>query len=185
MVNYSKNHVSYNNTPVKEGETLVPMRLTWEALKDFGISADNYRTWNMAGVAFPVIYTIIPEAAAESYMKMFWQDINDFLNDYRTRTDEQKKYIPVSLDDLNEESGNEPATSTTPDDIVASKMELVDLFKYLTELDPGFARVVELRLSGYDKKEIFEELGKKKSQGYVYLDKVDKALEAFVKKYNA
>ncbi len=183
MVNYSKNHVSYNNTPIKEGETLVPMRLTWDALKDFGIASENYRTWNMAGVTFPVIYTIIPEAGAESYMKMFWQDINDFLDDFRIRTDAQKKYIPVSLDALNDESGNEPAASSTPDDIIASKMQLVDLFKYLTELDPGFARVVELRLSGYDKKEIFDAIGKKKTQGYVYLDKVDKALEAFIKNY--
>lgn len=185
MKNYAETNSAFNNIPVKEGETLVPMRLTWEALRDFGISQENYRTWNMAGVAFPVIYTIIPEAGAESYMKMFWQDINDFLDDYRTRTDSQKKYIPVSLDDLNDESGNEPASSSTPDDIIASKMELIDLFKYLTELDPGFAKVLELRLSGYDKKEIFDAIGKKKSQGYVYLEKLDKALDAFIKKYNS
>ena len=184
MVNYSKNHTSYNNTPLKENETLVPMRLTWEALRDYGISQENYRTWNMAGVAFPVIYTAIPTVNAEDYMKMFWQDVNDFLDDYRTRTEAQKKYIPVSLDELDADSGNEPASNSTPDDIVASKMQLVDLFKYLTELDPGFARVVELRLSGYDKKEIFETIGKGKSQGYAYLTKVDKALDEFLKKYN-
>lgn len=78
---------------------------------------------------------------------------------------EREDRATVSLDELAEMNYSAGAKSHA-DDEYKVEMLLEDLINELEQKNPKLARIVNLSFIGYDKDEIFEDIGVKKSQGY-------------------
>lgn len=81
MANRDKSRKTYNNEPLREGETLVPMLCDRETAKDYGADPANIRTWTTAGIRYQVMFIPVPDEQAEIAWQTFWAEVNDLLNE--------------------------------------------------------------------------------------------------------
>ena len=75
-----KSRKAYNNEPLRDGESLVPMLCDRETAKDYGADPANIRTWTTAGIQYQVMFIPVPEEQAEIAWQTFWAEVNDLLN---------------------------------------------------------------------------------------------------------
>ncbi len=73
-----------------EGEVLIPYRVDKDMLEHEGVIKENLETWSFCGKKILVGFVPVKEANAEMMMKMFWRDLNDYLEKYRKK----RCYIP-------------------------------------------------------------------------------------------
>ena len=77
---WDKSRKTYNNEPLRDGESLVPMLCDRETAKDYGADPANIRTWTTAGIQYQVMFVPVPEEQAEIAWQTFWAEVNDLLN---------------------------------------------------------------------------------------------------------
>lgn len=83
-VNKYADHKSLNGEPVPAGHVLAPVWLHRSTVKaDKTIIQQNLTTWKFGGIGFLIGFAPIQEAAFAGYMKLFWQDINEYLESKR------------------------------------------------------------------------------------------------------
>lgn len=96
MPNY-ENKKSYNNVNPKTGEVLVPILaielIKWnnQAIRDGLIKAgelldkENLETWHLGGRKILVGFVPVPEIQAETMIKAFWDDVNEYIENTRKK----------------------------------------------------------------------------------------------------
>lgn len=85
-----------------------------------------------------------------------------------------------------DKGGYDPTGTTKFEDAAFLAMTSDMLIDDLTKLDENFGKVIRLKYDGFKKKEIQEllDLGKKKTQGYVFIDKALYEAEQLLHEYN-
>lgn len=79
------NKRSYDGQPVPAGQVLVPIWIKKGFQNDTDICVpDNFITWKFAGVHFLIGFAPIDRDAFGSYMKFFWSENNEYLEQKRT-----------------------------------------------------------------------------------------------------
>lgn len=92
---------------------------------------------------------------------------------------EKEDRATVSLNELAEMNYAAGAESHIDDDYKV-EMLLEDLINKLEQKNPKLARIVNLSFIGYDKDEIFEDTGVKKSQGYDLWNEAERLAKEFL-----
>ncbi len=159
------NRRSYNNAPLKEGECLVPILVTWDTVKHFNMCTDNLETWHFSGRKVLVAFAPVKLSSKGSSMKFFWKDVHEYLASFKT---EGTLSYDQFLEDAESEDGKgyDPAATTSLEDTALLRMIIDDLIRQVEEINPKYGRILELIKSDYSKGEILSELNLGKSQGY-------------------
>lgn len=167
MANYD-NRKSYNNQPLKEGETMIPVFISdWGMIKTFQMDRDNLETWRINGHQITVAFTPAQIEQKDALMHLFWNEVREHIK-------EQVHYDnTVSLDSLmewNDDDDNpkrcEPATTPSPEETVLLQIAIDQIIEEVRSIDPIYGIVMDLIREGYERKEIVGKLPLSKSQAY-------------------
>lgn len=167
MANYD-NRRSYNNKPLQEGETMIPIFISdWEMVKTCNMDRNNMETWRVGGQKITVAFTPARIEQKDVLMNLFWNDVRECIR-------EQVHFDnTLSLDELmewNDDSDNprryEPATTPSLDETVLLQIAIDQLIEEVRAVDPIYGIVLDLIKEGYDRKEIVGRLNLSQSQAY-------------------
>lgn len=79
MANYD-NRKSYNNKPLQEGETMIPIFISdWEMVKTCNMDRNNMETWRVGGQKITVAFTPARIEQKEVLMSLFWNDVREYI----------------------------------------------------------------------------------------------------------
>lgn len=73
---YSSRH-SFDGTPVESGKVLVPFRKDQYGLSKVDYIQDNFTTMHLGEFSYEVGFMQIDEACFETYMRVFWAELNE------------------------------------------------------------------------------------------------------------
>jgi len=83
-INKYADHKTYNGAPIPEGHVLAPVWLTRAMVKaDRSVVDANLTTWKIGGISLLIGFTPVPGDTFAAYMKLFWEDINEYLDTKR------------------------------------------------------------------------------------------------------
>lgn len=187
------NRKPYNGVPCRPGQVLAPVVADNEmltTLKPYGLIWDNLESWTFPYVAekVPVAFIQIEESQKEAAMKDFNSQAREYLSRFeKTEEDNHlslEKFAENAEDD--DSDGFDPTGTTENEDNAFTLMVVDMLAKDLNKLNPLYGQVFRLLFDRYKKKEILEEmdLGKGKSQGYAFINKIqEEAAKLYNKSY--
>lgn len=166
---------AYDGSPLQPGEVLVPFWIKREFKEEFAsIIDDNLTTFHIGGFRFLIGFAPIAEGSFESYMKLFWKEINTYLAGTRARTGSPASCLSLDefLDDYSFEI--EDFNTPSPEEYYLANCEespsedqlLGELLERLQAIKPRYAQIVEMLLDKFPVEKIFVELGLKPSRGY-------------------
>ena len=174
------NRKPFNNIPCTSDEVLVPVVLNTEmsvTLKAAGLDRNNIETWHFPHASEPVPVAFVPCNCdkVEHYLKHL---------DDKTSEDLSLDKFMEDIDD-EDDPGFDPTGTTEAEDAAALMYTFNLLLDQLTEVDPNYARIIQLLAEGFSRKEIIEnvKLGKGKSQAYDYIKKAQAAAMELYDKY--
>lgn len=194
MANY-ENKKSYNNIAPKSGEHLVPV-LAYDLVKwddecvRNGLAApgqlvnkSHLETWHLDGVKILVGFVAVPDAQAETSIRAFWEDVNDYIE-----TAHKKCSIDTLIDnDKTDDTKSYALAATTENEEIALFMITVNmLIDELASQNENYGKIIRLLAEGYEKDEILDilKLDKGSPKSYAYISKVQKiAKELYDEKY--
>ena len=160
----------YNDVPLKDGEVLVPMRVTLQAARDYGANLKNLRTWVTGGARYQVMFIPVKKEQEKEQMCLFNNDINQFKQEVfgTGRT--------VSFDGLLDQGESAGFAQSAEDAFLLDSLD--DLLKYVSDKDPTIGTVLRLGWQGYNRKQIVEALPVKKSRAYDVLKATEQLLKS-------
>jgi hypothetical protein len=185
------NRTSFNGAPCAPDEELVPAVLTNEmkvTLKPMGLSYENVETWTFPhGKHVPVVFIPNKKGYMDMYMKLFNEEVERYLK-HKNEILSDDLSLDEFLDNIDDEDGNgyDPTGTTENEDIAMLMLSVHMLIDELSSMDQNMGRIMQLLIDGYQKKEILNmvDLGKGKTQGYAFIEKVQKlAKELYDKNY--
>lgn len=179
MAKQGKDWKSYDGREVEEGQVLVPQRVEPEFARDSGAVMDNLRTWTTAGVRYTVMFIPVSMDNAIAYWKLFWSDINVFL-DERLGPGRRGRKV-VSLDAMLEDGYLPVETESSTESVAMEGILLEELLAAVGKLNPLYGDVIRLGYQGMDRKGIVNALPVKKSQAYDVIRKCQEEAERWVK----
>ncbi len=185
------NRKSFNNVPCTSDEVLVPVVLNTEmsvTLKTAGLDWNNIETWHFPHASEPIPVAFVPcnRDKKEASMKWFNHEVERYLKHLDDKASEDLS-LDKFMDDINndDEGSFDPTATTEAEDAAALMYTFQLLLDQLAELDPNYARIIQLLADGFSRKEIIEnvKLGKGKSQAYDYIRKAQAAAKELYNKY--
>jgi hypothetical protein len=123
----------------------------------------------------------------DMYMKLFNEEVERYLK-HKNEILSDDLSLDEFLDNIDDEDGNgyDPTGTTENEDIAMLMLSVHMLIDELSSMDQNMGRIMQLLIDGYQKKEILNmvDLGKGKTQGYAFIEKVQKlAKELYDKNY--
>ena len=168
MANYD-NRKSYNNQPLKDGETMVPVFISdWDMVRTFSMDKDNMETWRVGGQKITVAFTPARIEQKDTLMKLFWNEVREYIQEQIHTDSNILSY--EALTEWNDDDDNpkrfEPASHETPENTVLLRIAIDQLIEEVRAIDPVYGIVLDLIKAGYERKEIVTKLALSKSQAY-------------------
>lgn len=185
------NRKPFNNIPCTSDEVLIPVVLNTEmsvTLKAAGLDRNNIETWHFPHASEPVPVAFIPCNCdkKDACMKWFNHEVECYLKHLDDKTSDDLS-LDKFMEDIDDEDdpGFDPTGTTEAEDAAALMYTFNLLLDQLAELDPNYARIIQLLADGFSRKEIIEnvKLGKGKSQAYDYIKKAQAAAKELYDKY--
>ena len=168
MANYD-NRKSYNNQPLKEGETMIPIFISdWDMVRTFSINKENMETWRVGGQKIAVAFTPARIDQKDTLMKLFWNEVREYIKEQVHSDNNTLSYEALTewSDDNDDPKRYEPASPETPENTVLLRIAIDQLIEEIRAIDPIYGIVLDLIKAGYERKEIVAELDLSKSQAY-------------------
>lgn len=167
MANYD-NRKSYNNQPLKEGETMIPIFISnWDMVRTYNMDKDNMETWRVGGQKIIVAFTPARIDQKDVLMKLFWNDVREYIKE-QVHSDDHISY--EALTEWNEDEDNpkryEPAAPGDLEESVLLRIAIDQLIEDVRAVDPVYGIVLDLIRLGYDRKDIVKKLDYSPSQAY-------------------
>jgi hypothetical protein len=179
QTNYD-NKKSFNGIPPAAGETLVPFFVAWRMTKH-GINPKYVETWHIGGRKIPVAFTPVPIECKPAMMKMFWEDVRNYIasgcspdfcsGDQPPENGHESdlsldKFIDDSQNDNDDDSGFEPPSDENLEETVMLAAMLDQLVDETTKFNPLYGEILRMLKNGCTKGEIADVLPLGKSQAY-------------------
>lgn len=182
MANYD-DRKSYNNQPLKEGETMIPIFISeWDMVRTYNMDKNNMETWRVGGQKITVAFTPARIEQKDALMSLFWNEVREYIK-------EQVHYDDtLSLEELTEWNDNddnttkrfEPAAPENLEESVLLRIAIDQLIEEVRAEDPIYGIVLDLICEGYEKKEIVKKLDFSQSQAYKKINEAqNKAKDLF------
>ena len=169
MANYD-NRKSYNNRPLKDGETMIPVFISDKTMiRNCSMDRRNLETWRIGGVHITVAFTPVPIEQKKLLMKVFWAEVREYV---REQVQYFEHYSFEALTEWENEDNNDntrhwdPDTGTDTESAVILRLAIDKLIEDVRAIDPIYGFVLDLIREGYEKKEIVEKLSYGTSQSY-------------------
>jgi hypothetical protein len=180
MANYD-NRKSYNNQPLKDGETMIPIFISdWEMVRTYNMDRNNMETWRVGGQQITVAFTPARIEQKETLMRLFWNEVRQYIRE-QVHFDDHISYEELTeWNDDDNPRRYEPAAHETIENTVLLRIAIDELIEEVRAVDPIYGIVLDLIREGYDRKEIVGKLNLSKSQAYKKISEAHaKAKELF------
>lgn len=181
------NRKPYNDVPCKNDEVLVPFVTTYDEARYYRFNMDNLETWKFYGKKAHVGFTPVGASAKDSSMKLFNNDVHEYLNRF------SHKYDDISLDQMMDDINNpdknakDPTGTTANEDHALFYMTLDMLIEYYNKFQQARkSNCIRMLSEGYSKQEIADQVMPelKKSRAYEFINQIQKeALELFLEEF--
>lgn len=187
------NRVSFNGAACRADEVLAPVVVDddyRDYLRTLGLKWDNVETWHFpySTEGVPVAFIPVKQDEFDGAMKYFNGQVSRYLKRFtKGEWDELlsiDEMLEASEDD--DKKGFDPTGTTANEDKALLDMALKMLIIDLNKMDENAGRIIKLLADGFDKGEILDivDLKKGKTQGYAFINKVQKiAKELYYKNY--
>ena len=181
------NRKPYNDVPCKDDEVLVPFVTTYDEARYYRFNTDNLETWKFYGKRVLVGFTPVRVSAKDSYMKLFNNDVHEYLNRFSNNSDVLS--LDQMMDDINDPDKNakDPTGTTLNEDLALFYMALDMLIEYYNKChQPRKSNCIKMLSQGYSKQEIAEQVAPelKKSRTYEFIKQIqEEALELFLEEF--
>lgn len=181
------NRKPYNDIPCKDDEVLVPFVTTYDEARYYRFNMDNLETWKFYGKRILVGFTPVRASAKDSSMKLFNNDVHEYLNRFSNNSDVLS--LDQMMDDINDPDKNakDPTGTTMNEDLALFYMALDMLIEYYNKCQqPRKSNCIRMLSEGYSKQEIAEQVTPelKKSRAYELIKQIQKeALELFLEEF--
>lgn len=167
MANYDDRR-SYNNQPLQEGETMIPIFISdWDMVRIYNMDRNNMETWRVGGQRITVAFTPARIEQKDTLMSLFWNEVREYIKE-QVHADDTLSYD--ALIEWNEDDDNpkryEPAAYETPENTVLLRIAIEELIEEVRAVDPIYGIVLDLIRDGYERKEIVKRLNLSQSQAY-------------------
>ncbi|HEL2028661.1 TPA: hypothetical protein TY360_001905 [Streptococcus suis] len=182
------NEKPYNDIPCEEGEVLVPIVvMNNDMIKAMGINRSNMKTARMKnGSRVPVAYAPVKLEHFENALKIYYKDVNIYLNQFKSDSDD------LSLEEMVENMNNENKMGYDPTGIPSheEKLMLIETLEELIDVvyqrNEKYGKILKLIHQDVtiSKQEIIEKLGMKKTQGYEAIKKAHALAKEVYKELN-
>lgn len=175
------NRRSYDNTPLKKGECLIPIHVTWDMVKHFNINRENIETWHFSNQKVLVAFSPVSISNKENAMKCFWKDVRDYIASLKvTDTLSYDQFLEDS--ESEENKGFDPGQTGSLENTALLSLIIDDLIRDVTQMNPRYGHILELLKQDYTKGEILDvllpEYDLKKTQGYAEIKAAQKLAKA-------
>lgn len=169
MANYN-NRKSYNNRPLKDGETMVPVFIADRGMiRNYNLDRKNLETWRIGGVNVTVAFTSARIEQKELLMSVFWAEVREYVRE-QVQYFEHYSYEALAeweSDDKNDNAHHWDAdTGVDTQASVLLRIAIDQLIEEVRAIDPVYDIILDLIREGYERKEIAEMLDYEKSQSY-------------------
>ncbi len=168
MANYD-NRKSYNNKPLKDGETMIPVFIPERSMiKNYNMDRKNLETWRIDGVNITVAFTPARIEQKETLMSVFWAEVREYVRE-QVQYFEHYSYEALTEWDSDDNDNShhwDPASETDTEGSVLLRLAIDQLIEEVRAVDPVYGIVLDLIREGYERKEIVEMLDYEKSQSY-------------------
>lgn len=167
MANYD-NRKSYNNQPLREGETMIPIFISdWEMVRTYNMDRNNMETWRVGGQKITVAFTPARIEQKDTLMHLFWNEVREYIKE-QVHADQHLSY--EELTEWNDDEENpkrfDPGASPSLEETVLLRMAIDELIEEVRAVDPIYGIVLDLVKEGYERKEIVKRLNLSQSQAY-------------------
>ena len=167
MANYD-NRKSYNNQPLKEGETMIPIFISnWDMVRTFSIDKENMETWRVGGQKITVAFTPARIEQKDALMSLFWNEVREYIKE-QVHYNNDLSY--EELTEWNEDDDNpkrfEPGASPSLEETTLLRIAIDQLIEEVRAEDPVYGIVLDLIREGYERKDIVKKLNLSQSQAY-------------------
>lgn len=162
------NRRSYNNQPLRDGETMIPVFVSdWEMVRIFSMDKDNMETWRINGHPILVAFTPARIDQKEHLMHLFWNEVRDYIRE-QVNFDNTLSYEELTewSDDDENPKRCELAASPSPEDTVLLRIAIDELIEEVRAADLIYGIVLDLIKAGCERKEIVQMLDFSPSQAY-------------------
>lgn len=143
MTDYNYNdRRSYNNAPLKDGQAMVPIYVTWEMVKYYDMDPDNLETWNIKGHKVLVAFDIVKEEDKANAIKVFWKDVRDYMKQDKPDPmlcSYEELTEPTADDHYSENKSYEPQEMPSLERTVLLQQIIDELIKDVRAIDPNAA----------------------------------------------
>lgn len=170
MTDYNYNdRKSYNNAPLKDGQAMVPIYVTWEMVKYYDMDPDNLETWNIKGHKVLVAFDIVKEEDKANAIKVFWKDVRDYMK--QDKPDPMlcsyEELTEATADDhYSENKSYEPQETPSLERTVLLRQIIDELIEEVRAIDPKCGTILDLIREGKENKDIITDLRYGTSHGY-------------------
>ncbi|MBO6214334.1 MAG: hypothetical protein J6N76_02220 [Lachnospiraceae bacterium] len=169
MANYD-NRKSYNNQPLKDGETMIPVFIADKTMiRSYNMDRRNLETWRIGGVNVTVAFTPARIEQKELLMSVFWAEVREYV---REQVQYFEHYSFEALTEWENEDKHDNSHHWDADvgiDTQASvllRIAIDQLIEEVRSIDPVYGIILDLIRDGLEKREIVEILDYEKSQSY-------------------
>ena len=182
LYNDFSKYASFNDIPCGTGETLMPVVVDDDFkayLKMQGLKRCNIRTWHYGnGKTVPVAFIPVKINEKKTAMICYKKQVNRYLKRFEATKWDKLESLDELLDaDRDEDRKSvDPTATTENEDLFFLEKTFQLLLEKLNELNPNYGKIISLLAAGYTKSEVLGRinLGTKKSQGYVFIQKAQK-----------
>lgn len=160
---------TYNNKPLIDGYSIIPIFVTWEMVNYFHMDKDNLETWRIRGHKVLVAFDMVPTDKKENAMKIFWKDVRDNINmnQFDPMLTSYEGLVESTSDDhYEDDKAFEPDPVPSLERTVLLARIIDELIEEVRALDPECGYILDLIKDGKENKEIIEALGYGSTHGY-------------------
>ena len=168
MANYD-DRKSYNNQPLKEGETMIPIFISeWEMVRTYNMDKNNMETWRVGGQKITVAFTPARIEQKDVLMSLFWNEVREYIREQVHYDDTLSLEELTEWNDIDDNSSKrfEPAAPDNLEESVLLRIAIEQLIEEVRAEDPIYGIVLDLIREGYEKKELVKKLDFSQSQAY-------------------
>lgn len=171
------NRKPYNDVPCKNDEVLVPFVITYDEARYYHFNMDNLETWKFHGKKVLVGFTPVRASAKDSSIKLFNNDVHNYLSRFSDKSDELS--LDQMMEDIDDPDKNakDPTGTTTNENLALFYMALDMLIEYYDKCQqPRKSDCFKMLIEGYNKQEIAEQITPelKKSRAYEFIQQTQK-----------